>query len=315
MGWQWVNVKIDKATGDRATASPVMGYFVGTGHEQGYYCFPNTPYFDSPIISDSLCPRLEFSDGVVLRPSPVSYEGETVWAYTGGPFAFRSRERGAAKRIRMEELREPYWYTDLDGETLVGDTFFEGAMPQLNAAAPTTWTLEGAVNEGEEDSVDVELKQDVWEWHDNGDVTDPGEIDMAGRYYNEEDGSWKSVGVPEFKASAAQTSPFHDESFSREAEKDENDRLVYRGGNGHVIRHDADAGKWVVGTVGSGTWAESSTAPSVGGTARFAGKRWNEDTEQAEDDHDWDFSLEWKHNVLGDMKRELLVGEVSLWRP
>lgn len=327
MGWQHVNSKLVQDDIDN------LGYLVGTGNEDGYYCFYHSPYVyysDGPFISDSFLPHLEVADspytivGVTYGPVTGSNVNGRVWAnggpHSGAQYVFNSRGNGW---IRFDYLREPQYYLDIDGETMVGDLFYGGNFPQLNDATPTEWTLQGAVNDdpdnpghdtsGYDSSISVYLKQNLWLWQTNGDwnKTKSG---LCGKYYNQVDGSYKSVGMPAYQATdTSETSPFKDEIFLRAENRDSNNKLIYEGNNGHTIHYDKTSQKWIVGTIGQNHWSEGPKPPSIKSPVSFTGKKMNEHGTE-ETDQDWDFTLEWKHFEPGNSKKQIYMGEVSLWR-
>lgn len=327
MGWQHVNSKLLQ------DATENLGFLVGTGNEKGYYCFYYSPYVDSytgPFISDAFLPHLEIDDsnytlrGVTYGPVTGSNSEGRVWSngnpHSGAQYVFKSRGNGW---IKFGYLREPQYYLDLDGETMVGDRFYGGSFPQLNAEEPTEWTLQGAVNDdpdnpgqdtsGDPTTISVSLKQNLWIWDSNGDWTKT-KSGLCGKYYNEEDGTWKLVGMPAYAAeSTSETSPFKNEMFLRSDKRDSNGKLTYEGNKGHLVRYDRTKDKWVVGTIGQGHWAEASTPPSIGSSANFIGKKLNDQDEEVADS-DWNFTLTWKHMEPGNSKGTVYMGEVSLWR-
>ena len=49
--------------------------------------------------------------------------------------------------------------------------------------------------------------------------------------------------------------------------------------------------------------------------ATFAGFEWDAENQTAVPDEAGNFELKWDTNRMGDEQREVLLGEVSLWRP
>ena len=332
MGWQYINSKLVQDAFDS------QGFLVGTGNEKGYYCFYYSPYVDQsigPFISDSYLPHLEI-DGVFYTLRGVTYGPVTgsgsegrVWSSddprAGALYVFNSRGNGW---IKFDYLKEPQYSLDIDEETMVGDRFYGGSFPQLNASAPTEWKLQGAVNDdpnnpgqdtsGDPASVSVSFKQNLWTWNSNGDWNKT-KSDLCGKYYNEKDGTWKLVGMPAYAATdTSQTSPFNGEMFLRSEERDYDGKLMYEGNKGHLIRYNKTKKMWVVGTIGQGHWAESVDAPSINSPATFTGKQIvvleGEENGHEEEDLDWSFTLTWKHMEPGNSKGTVYMGEVSLWR-
>ena len=318
MGWQVINSKLSRF--DNNAENDSYGYLVGDGNEAGYFCFQSSRYISKPFISDSVLPTLTFSDGATeYMVAGISYDNREVYCPSpstdgSGPFVFYSpSQRGW---IRFEELCEPVYYTDIDKITKLGDVFYQGGFPELNGPAQT-WELKGAVNEDDwrPSAVSATFIQNVWEWHDNG-STSESRSGLCGRYYNEQDGTWKFVGIPSYTVTnGGYGCYFTNEVFTRSATRDRYRNLVYVGDRGHTINFDRSARKWVIGTRNRGTWSESDSAPSMNGNVAFTGFRWNADEQTAEPDEAGDFELQWDTNRMGDEKREVLFGEVSLWRP
>ena len=319
MGWQVINAKISQFDGSNET--DCWGYLIGDGAEDGYYCFRRTPFFENPVISDRFAPVLKFSNGgAEYTICGVSYGGNAVYGTAPeidgyGNYVFRARS-AHGYWILFEQLREPYYYTDIDEETKVGDLFYQGSFPELNGPAET-WELTGAVNgtEWQPSAVSATFTQNVWEWHDNG-STSQYRSGLCGRYYNRQDGSWKFVGVPSYTVTnGGDGCYFEDEVFTRSATRDANRNLVYVGDRGHTIHYDRSAQKWVIGTRNRGTWSESDSAPSMNGNVAFTGFEWDAENQTAVPDEAGNFELKWDTNRMGDEQREVLLGEVSLWRP
>ena len=318
MGWQVINAKVSQFNGGGRDS---WGYLVGDGAEEGFFCFPQTPFFDHAIISDSFTPHLKFSNGgAEYDVCGISYAGNAVYGTAPeidgyGSYVFCPRSTHGSW-ILLESLREPYYYTDIDETTKVGDLYYQGGFPDVNG--PTeTWELAGAVNgdESQPSAISATFIQNVWNWHDNG-STSQSRSGLCGRYYNEQDGTWKFVGIPSYTVTnGGDGCYFTNEVFTRSATRDRYRNLVYVGDRGHTITKDRSSGKWVIGTRNRGTWSESDSAPSMNGNVAFTGFRWNADEQTAEPDEAGNFELKWDTNRMGDEQREVLFGEVSLWRP
>lgn len=315
MGWQVINSKLSPFNSDGYAS---FGYLVGDGNESGFFCFRQTPFFSRPIISDSYLPHFEFSHtgeqhelcGVTYNGSPVYGSSPTNDGYGSYVFCPHS-EYGSW--ILFGQLAEPYYYTDIDETTKVGDVYYCGGFPEVNGS-PVEWEKKGAVNSGDEGTVSASFVQRVWEWLDNG-STSLSRSGLCGRYYNEADGSWKFVGIPSYTVTnGGDGCYFTNEVFTRSATRDRNRNLVYVGDRGHTITKDRSSGKWVIGTRNRGNWSESDSAPSMNGNAVFKGYEWDADEQTAVPDQAGDFELKWDTNRMGDEQREVLMGECSLWR-
>ena len=308
MGWQLINSKI----GDDC-----FGYLIGDGTEDGFYCFEATPYFshyDRPVISDSYFPRLEVSAGGsrdTFERSGIDYNGNPVWGSVFYSVSERAWVYGLTSRYDSNtKLREPVYYTDLDGETVIGDSFFEGNYPGIGYTV--TWTSAGAPGNLRE--VSASLVQDVWAWHDNGGIS-KSKSGFAGRYYNQADGTWKFVGIPSFEVrNGGEGCRFDGETFVRSSTRDARRNLVYVGDRGDQITKHRASGKWIIGTSGNGAWSVSDAPPGLNADAHFDGFSAVSAGATPEADESGTFDLQWIGNAMGDEKREVLMGEVSLWR-
>lgn len=314
MAWQKINSVLRYGTTDSACE----GFWKGSGHEDGFYCFQKSPWvpsYDGPFISDSFEPTLTI-DGTDYTLQNNTYAGEYVWG-GGGYFVFYSTTQRAW--IRMNNLREPYYYTDIDETTKVGDKFFEGGLPSLNGQSET-WKIDGAYTNSEAGStVQVTLHQDLWLWNTNGDWRKSKSY-FAGKYYNEKDSTWKFLGVPNYKASVSNRNGYmYGETFTRSMEKVGKSiwskHWTYQGSLGHSINYGSK--KWVVGTEGSGAWSESEQEPSLHSDVIFRGYKMVEQEGELvkEEDPLGDFTISFAHLESGTLTKNILMGEFSIWRP
>lgn len=315
MGWQLINSVLRKGFGDHPESDYSFGYMIGDGNEDGYYCFSESPYVYQPFISDTFLPKFEV-DGSTYSTYPLSYNDDTVWGGTSSnQWIFKPKTQNGYW-VMFNHLREPYYYTDIDETTVVGDQFYKGSLPALNGNGEQ-WEIAGAFSSSEAGSTKlVKLTQDIWLWHDNGDRRQ-SQSGMCGRYFNELDGTWKSVGIPTYEAKNDQDNNcyYQNEKFSRSFEKNTQTRQFdYIGDRGHTISYSRGMQIWHIGTIGQGKWSECSTDPNVHSAVTFRGYQIDQGTGNHVEDPLGNFTLTWKHMSPGDEKREVLMGEVSLWR-
>lgn len=313
MGWTLINSVVRKSYGDHPESNYSFGYLVGDGHEDGYFCFSESPYFNKPFISDTFLPRIQVGwDSLPM--DGLCYNDERVF---GGPslvsFVFKPKTQ-SGDWIYATFLREPYYYTDIDETTVVGDQFYKGELPEVNGD-PEEWEIAGAYSQNEAGSTkEVTLTQNVWLWQNNGSMSQSAS-GFAGRYYNSEDGSWKYVGVPTYKATndSYTDAYYRTEEFSRSAEKDNHGNFQFEGTEGHIIKNVGGT-TWVLGRQGVGKWSIAESNPSMDTPVQFRGYQIDEGTTQAVPDPKGDFIFEWKCCRMGNGTKEVLMGEVSLWR-
>lgn len=325
MGWQLINTVIKGYADDIGHYYiDCDGYLKGIGNEEGYYCFKEGPwsgYEKKPFISDTFYPHLVLDKGSrdELYLQDFTFNNHRVFK-SGSIYIFYSEEEKAYINIAGTTyggfsgpgLREPYYFTDID-DTIQGDYFYRGTqnLPDLNGEAQT-WTLEGAVDENNSSSTaEVTLEQDIWWWHDNGNQSQ-NDSGFCGKYYNEQDGSWKMVGVPMFGTNTQTAGAYvFREKFTRGQKIDHH--FIYEGDKGHTIHYNR--GKWVIGTEGTGKWSEGDE-PSLhsGDEVNFKGYEIDEGTGEQVPDPKGDFKITFEHCVMGNQKGHVLMGEVSLWR-
>lgn len=321
MGWQQINSKIMR-TGQDGGDSEVesLGYLKGDGHEEGFYCFnlgPWHPY--EPYISAEYSPHLEI-DGTSFFLQDFTFNGKKVFATQGTleqpdqKYVFWANSMGAWVYLPSGGIREPYYWTDIDEETVLGDAFYVGgqALPDLNdTQGPEDWDLAGNNTLGLPSTVDVALKHEYWEWWTNGN----GRLmKPCGKYRNPADGSMKFVGAPTWKAANDTGGAYyHNKEFQR-AGKDTLDNWIYRSTDGGLTIHFVPAiSKWVLGTLYGEAWSEGDVPPMTG-MVRYLGYTQDQTTHQPVRDSHGDFDLSWDRMDIGTEKREVLMGEVSLWR-
>lgn len=317
MGWKLINcyIRNPEQTIEGNDDGTSQGYLVGTGNEDGYYCFKATPFineYNGPVISDTYCPQLIFSDGGGVGEPTLVYLNHYAWNSSSlNTSVHYSNYFRDYVRMQGGGLREPYFYTDIDLSTVVGDKGYYGTMPALNDS-PSTWEHFGADADQEAATISVSLQQNIWKWNNNGD-RNRNMSGFCGRYYNEQDGSWKFVGVPTFKTDTGSnlSAYFRNEKFTR---GEKNGRhFVYEGDLGHTIAYSNS--KWVVGTIGSGQWSESSSEPSMsGGQTSFTGYKIDPDSGDQVADSNGDFNLTFTYFDLGSQTHLVPMGEISLWR-
>lgn len=314
MGWQLINSMVKKDTGIDTDTRYSFGYLIGDGRESGYYCFTKSPFVNTPFISDTYLPKIKLN-GSPISIYGLSYNDENTWgSENGGQWIFKPKTQGG-KWISFGNLREPYYYTDIDDETVVGDTFYKGDLPQLNGEAEE-WEIQGGYWPSQAGRVNrVELIQNLWTWHDNGDLGSSAS-GFCGKYYNEEDGTYKTVGIPTYATQSSNTSCyFNGEHFTRSFEKNSgSNHFDYIGDNGHTISYDRGNMVWTIGTKGRGKWSETGDAPSIHSPCVFKGYEIDQGTGEEVPDSKGDFTLSWQHMSLGNEKRQVYMGEVSLWR-
>ena len=317
MGWQLINARISRTGqdgGDEAVASE--GYLRGTGHEDGFYCFKKGPWHPSmPYISQDYSPHLEI-DGNDFYLQDFTFNEKKVFATKGDnpEYVFWSNLSGGWIYLIGGGIREPYYWTDIDEETVLGDAFYEGGqtLPQLNDGRAESWDLAGNNTTGHQATTEARLKHEYWEWVSN--LSQHNNDNLCGKYQNPKTHSWKFVGTPSFKANNGtnRQAYYRNTYFTRSASKDANDRWTYEGEKG-TISYNLAAAAWVIGDINS-KWSEGDE-PSLGGTtSTFKGYEIDQGTHQKVPDGKGDFSIALDHFDLGNEKHEVLMGEVSLWR-
>lgn len=308
MGWQLINCLLRPPAGESYEYSE--GFLKGTGNEQGYYCFTGSPYINDPFISQDFMPHITV-DGDEYRQLGLTYNDEPVYGDETTYRFFKSKTEGW---IRAQFLREPYYYTDIDETTILGDKFYKGNLPEFNGEAQT-WEIAGAVSQSEVgNTIEVKLEQEYWAFEGNNGVSSwTSGSKYCGRYRNAKDGTWKSVGVPMYKVDAPGSNCYYkNEKFTRSFKKTSG-KFTYEGDNGHII-HYKD-GLWVIGEPDHDKWSECSTEPNMVTAVNFSGYEMDEGTGTKVSDNKGTFTLQWDYNVLGNHKEKILMGEVSIWRP
>ena len=317
MGWQYVNSLVKKGYGDHPETQYSQGYLIGTDDEAGLYCFSKSPYFNKPFISDTFLPKITVdspSYDNAWRIQPFTYNDEKVWANTSssGPWIFKAKTQGG-DWVHFTQRREPYYYTDIDETTVLGDQFYKGPLPDLNGD-PEEWPIQGRYSSWEAgSSIQVRLMQNVWVWQYNGEIS-LDNSKLCGMYLNSVNQTWKYVGVPQWKAvntTSQQQGYYTNEVFARSWEKDGDDRNVYVSEQGHTIKYDGT--QWILGTENSGKWSIGDSEPSMQNAVHFTGWIWDEGF-GARTDPRGDFDLNLAGLVPGDKKNIIYMGEASLWR-
>lgn len=323
MGWQLINSQIRIPAGidvgnDHPESDICECFMVGTGNESGYYCFRRSPYVDPdvgvrnqrPFISQQYWPNLHIGN-TILRQWGGSYNNAQVYGGDSSNWVFLSKTENSW--IRFGQLREPYYYTDID-DTVQGDQFYKGNMPELNSDTPEQWEIQGSYYQWQAgDTISVELKQDIWVWQNNGNrnLRNSG---LCGKYYNEQKDTWKMVGVPVFGTYTEASGAYVRREKFRRGAKDTHDHYVYEGDKGHTIHYKNS--QWIMGTVGSGKWSEGNEPSLHSGTnVTFTGYEMDEGTGQIVPDPKGDFTILFEYCEMGDDKGLVNMGEVSLWRP
>lgn len=310
MGWQLINSLVKSPDSE----SYSIGFLKGSDNESGLYCFKQSPYMNKPFISDSFWPRLTVNGSTGYSVSGKTYDNRIVYNSSNYAFIFKPRGNGG-NWIQAYFLREPYYYTDIDGTTVRGDYFYEGSFPELNGDAET-WNLQGNNEYSRDASISVELKQSMWVWNNNGD-RNMNRSGFCGAYLNSEDQTWKFVGVPVFETQVNNNDDyFKNEKFTRSLEKDGGywGHFTYIGDKGHTITYDTRNAVWCIGTVNSGKWSQSSQEPSTQSSVTFNGFEMDEGSGNPVADPKGDFVLTFSYRDMGDAKRVVNMGEVSLWR-
>lgn len=319
MGWQLINSVVKAITGENEIVQSV-GYMYGTDNEDGYFCFQRGPYHaEKPFIAEEFCPHIEFG-GYNYFQTGFLFNNRPVFNNPNNGYIFYSKKENAwigglqDSTMSMNNIREPYYYTDLDGETVKGDVFYKGTFPELNAGA-VEWTKSGSSEfPSWPNTKEAEIKQEFWEWYNNGAINQENS-GLCGKYKNAEDDSWKYVGIPTFLAYTRQggQSYYTGEIFTRSFEKDSRQKFTYAGDKGHTIAM-GNGGMWSIGRAGHGKWSECYQEPSLTEELQFTGYQIDESTQQQVRDAKGDFILKWNGMVLGNRKTPVLMGEVSLWR-
>lgn len=307
MGWQTINTVLNPS-GTQDFDHKSLGFLQGTGNEDGYYCFTSGPHHPHPYIAKEWAPHLKF-DGQEYSLTDYLFNGQSVYASSAYGYVFYSSWENSW--VWMQYLREPYYYTDIDGKTIKGDVFYKGNFPNLNNGY-IQWSIAGNTSDNPNlpRTKDVSLEQDYWEWYSNG-AKSQSLSGFCGKYHNLENDSWKFVGIPTFLA-YTQQGYYTGEIFSRSFEKDQNKHYTYGGDKGHSITRSM--GIWVLGQVGHGKWSECDQEPSLTEEIQFTGYQLDEGTGSRVRDPKGDFILKWNGMEMGDKKNAILMGEVSLWR-
>ena len=314
MSWQLIN-SVLRYTNSQGLS---FGYLKGGDNERSYYCFRQSPWISNskgPFISRTWLPKLVDGDGTNYNLSGITYCGDYVFQ-SYNAYIFYSPSQ--LNYVKMSELREPYYYTDIDETTKVGDKFFTGSFPS-QIGETVTWTQSGAVNTENESNatLDITLTQDVWYWNNNGDRS-KNLSGFCGVYLNPDDQTLKFVGIPTFTAEVNNNDDyFRNETFTRSLEKQGGSwgHFTYIGDKGHTIAYDTRNALWCIGTVNSGKWSQSSQEPSAQSPVTFTGYEMDTGTGQPVADPKGDFILNFAHREMGDTKQTVNMGEVSLWRP
>lgn len=305
MGWQQINAVLTSQFGNMNQIRN-EGYLVGTDNEQGYLCFKKSPFINKPFISQEYWPKLKVNGGSTYSVSGMLYDFWPVF----GPYSthiFRPTNNDG-KWIQGSFLKEPYYYTDIDG-TVRGDSFYEGNLPDLDGTE--TWTAAGAQTGS---PIEVKMTQTRWVWVSNGDRNQT-ESGFCGAYQNPEDQTWKFVGLPMFEATTNNNDDYYrNEKFTRSLEKEGGywGHFTYIGDKGHIIRYTRS--KWAIGIPNTGKWSEASQEPSTQNEVTFSGYEMDTGTGDRVADPRGDFTLTFKHREMGNEKRTVYMGEVSLWR-
>lgn len=319
MGWQLINSVVKAITGENEIVQSV-GYMYGTDNEDGCFCFHRGPYHaEKPFIAEEFCPHIDFG-GYTYRQIGFLFNNRPVFKNDNAGYIFYSAKEGAwigglqDSTLSMNNIREPYYYTDLDGETVKGDVFYKGNFPELNES-PINWTKSGSTEfPNLPETKQAEMKQNFWEWNTNGSIP-MNQSGLCGKYKNAEDDSWKFVGIPKFQVivERGQSCYYTNEKFTRSWEKETSSRkYVYEGDKGHTIKYES--GVWVLGTQGQGKWSQGDDEPSLTDPVSFQGYQIDEGSGEPTTDPEGNFVLSWYGMVLGDKKNNVLMGEVSLWR-
>lgn len=313
MGWQTINTVLNPS-GTQDFDHKSLGFLQGTGNEDDYYCFTSGPHHPRiPYIAKEWAPHLKF-DGNQFSVADYLFNGQSVYTSSAYGYVFYSTWENSW--VWMQYLREPYYYTDIDGETIKGDVFYKGNFPDLNDGY-VQWSIAGNTSDNSylPQTKDVSLEQDYWEWYSNG-AKSQSLSGFCGKYHNSEDDSWKFVGIPTFLAYTQQGHQcyYTGEIFSRSFEKDPYRHYTYDGDKGHSITRSRTMGIWVLGQVGHGKWSECSMDPSLTEEIQFTGYQLDEGTHVQVRDPKGDFILKWNCMEMGDKKNAILMGEVSLWR-
>jgi hypothetical protein len=319
MGWQLINTVVKAITGENEIVQSV-GYMFGDDNEDGYYCFHRGPYHaEKPFIAEEFCPHIDF-DGYSYFQTGFLFNDRPVFKNTNSGYIFYSKKENAwigglqDSAFSMMNIREPYYYTDLDEVTVKGDVFYKGNFPELNGGQ-VLWTKSGSSEYPSMPATKAaEIKQDFWEWYNNGSINQE-RSGLCGKYQNANDGSWKYVGIPTYLAYTQQGSQsyYTGEIFTRSFEKDARQKFTYEGDKGHTIAM-GNGGVWLIGQAGHGKWSECNDEPSLVDEIQFTGYQIEEGTGNIVRDANGDFILEWNGMVLGNKKKPVLMGEVSLWR-
>lgn len=324
MGWQLINARISRTGedgGDEQVES--LGYLIGDGHEKDFFCFNKGPWHRyEPYISKEYSPHIEV-DGTEFYIQDFTFNGKKVFATAAtdeqptSEYIFWSNAMSAWIYLPGGGLREPFYWTDIDEETVLGDAFYVGGqvLPDLNdQQGPEDWELTGNTTTSYSSKVYVSLKHDYWEWESN--YSGGSNSKPCGRYRNPKTGSFKTVGIPTFKATnSTNRNAYYDGIEFQRAGKDSNDNWIYNSDSGKSIQCVPALGKWVLGTPYQGKWSESDSPPTAGGTPTlYQGFQVDEATHQPVRDGNGDFALSFDRYDMGKEKKPVLIGEVSLWR-
>ena len=308
MGWQLINAVVTADFGSNSTRTE--GYLVGTDDEQGYLCFKKSPFINKPFISQKYWPTLVVDGSTSYNVQGKLYDWRPVFEYSSTTNIFRPTNNDG-KWVQGSFLKEPYYYTDID-ETVKGDSFYEGNLPDLDGTE--TWTHAGNNVYSPAATIEVKMTQTRWIWVSNGD-RNQSKSGFCGAYQNPEDQTWKFVGLPVFEATTNNNTDYYrNEKFTRSLEKEGGywGHFTYIGDKGHIIRYTQS--KWAIGTPNTGKWSEASQEPSTQNEVSFSGYEMDSGTGDRVADPRGDFTLTFKHREMGTEKKTVYMGEVSLWR-
>lgn len=324
MGWQLINTNIRTSFPNNDDGS--LGYLIGSGNEEGFYCFRKNTYHARPFISKTFMPYIEIQEfnnkkfviqDYSFNNSPVyqaSSDSNANLFFSAGQnsYVYPVGVNGGGEGVG---LREPYYYTDIDETTLQGDYFYKGAIPNDLNGEPTTWSIEGAVpnNYSGPSTIHVLLKQEYWEWKNNG-VEGLSDDPFCGKYKNDEKDTWKMVGIPTFSTFVQISSAYVAGERFKRGEKDGNHNFIYYGDKGHTIH--CNGGEWMMGTQTVGGHWSIGNEPSMhpGTEISFRGYEVDSGTNEIIPDPKGDFKVIFSHCAMGDQKGNVYMGEVSLWR-
>lgn len=254
------------------------------------------------VSPDFVYPSFSIADSAAGSPAGL-YNALPYWRCTGG-FLFRSISGGW---ILFEALREPRAYLGPDGETWVGDGWYEFERAPNDISVASVGSVPAGTNlndiaVADRDSATGPTATPSWpRWERR--AASPGASAPVG-YYDPVGGATGVVrlGSLRFRDSDGRT---WTESADGKSYRGEGGTATWRG----------DYGAWIIGTrKRGGSWAQCAADPSAAGGATFTWMRWPAGgSPEADPERE---ALVWTFAGLATSgeRTTIYMAEVSAWR-